>query len=325
MNCVLSIDEYRNDGYIQDCIESILNKQLYYCIENKIWCLDHRNEMTTTIVSLCNSIIFFYLSHPNLNNLIVALHRLCLCSRIKLIILRNLVINGQPQLFIQEPNEINETIHGYHYMLTGCLAMRNYQRFNKYFRMLVEYGTSRELQLSRYIFVWSDINTNFDKFSNSQLTIEEMINNVTKRFENINTNCCPNQRIHLSHNVFYKRKQLARYDNDNSSCNRDDRDKHYKPSLIGSTVCSMLRKPKTFTTMKNIANFKQCHWKNCLKQNKILKLCRQCKCVWYCSKKCQKMDWSLHKQQCKQLPVKKDKFKFVRQCLYDYSVSNNRD
>ena len=44
-------------------------------------------------------------------------------------------------------------------------------------------------------------------------------------------------------------------------------------------------------TMQNILGLKQCNWINCRNKKQKLKLCK-CKQVYYCSKICQKKDWS---------------------------------
>lgn len=54
-------------------------------------------------------------------------------------------------------------------------------------------------------------------------------------------------------------------------------------------------------TLKNTAMFKECQWKQCLTKSLVLKKCRQCKSVYYCSRICQKKDWQNHRQRCSRL------------------------
>ena len=44
--------------------------------------------------------------------------------------------------------------------------------------------------------------------------------------------------------------------------------------------------------LKNMAAYKECNWMGCLKKDKKLRRCKRCKCVFYCSKRCQKLDWN---------------------------------
>jgi len=36
----------------------------------------------------------------------------------------------------------------------------------------------------------------------------------------------------------------------------------------------------------------------CENKSDTLKMCRACKCVWYCDKKCQNKHWKEHKKEC---------------------------
>ena len=69
---------------------------------------------------------------------------------------------------------------------------------------------------------------------------------------------------------------------------------------------------ETVRFFKNLSSFKECHWRGCLNKNKILKKCKNCQSVYYCSRLCQKLDWKMyykcqqtfkyfvpHKQSCK--------------------------
>ena len=65
---------------------------------------------------------------------------------------------------------------------------------------------------------------------------------------------------------------------------------------------------KAVTLLENLASMKQCNWKLCQRKDIKLKLCKQCKSVYYCSRKCQKKDSIMsahssipHKQRCRKL------------------------
>ena len=60
--------------------------------------------------------------------------------------------------------------------------------------------------------------------------------------------------------------------------------------------------------MKNLLSLKECNWKQCKRKDVTLKLCKKCLSVNYCSRICQKKDWSMscngsiaHKYVCKDL------------------------
>ncbi len=48
--------------------------------------------------------------------------------------------------------------------------------------------------------------------------------------------------------------------------------------------------------LKNVWNLKECQF--CQRKNKVLRMCKSCRAIFYCSKKCQKRDWKDHKKQC---------------------------
>ena len=70
--------------------------------------------------------------------------------------------------------------------------------------------------------------------------------------------------------------------------------------IINKKYCNNM---KNMITLKNIAMLKQCNWKHCMRKSTVLRRCAKCKSVFYCSKLCQKKDWSLstHKNDCKKL------------------------
>ena len=51
---------------------------------------------------------------------------------------------------------------------------------------------------------------------------------------------------------------------------------------------------KTIQYFKNLSSFKECHWRGCLNKNQTLKKCKNCQCVYYCSRLCQKLDWKMY-------------------------------
>lgn len=57
-------------------------------------------------------------------------------------------------------------------------------------------------------------------------------------------------------------------------------------------------------------------------QNAPLQVCGKCKCSYYCSKKCQRDDWLLHRVQCKQIENIPKYAKMMKSALK--TISNNR-
>ena len=50
----------------------------------------------------------------------------------------------------------------------------------------------------------------------------------------------------------------------------------------------------------NIGMIRECGNIQCMRKDRILLKCNKCKCVFYCNKKCQKMDWKhRHSKECK--------------------------
>ena len=56
-------------------------------------------------------------------------------------------------------------------------------------------------------------------------------------------------------------------------------------------ILNILNHERTMMVVGNILAMKQCHWINCKKMNIKLKKCTKCLSVFYCSKKCQHLDW----------------------------------
>ena len=55
-------------------------------------------------------------------------------------------------------------------------------------------------------------------------------------------------------------------------------------------------------TWRNVAGLKECA--HCHKKHKLLRVCRKCKEFFFCSKKCQKIDWKQnekHRKLCRKL------------------------
>ena len=304
INCILSVEKYRNDKYLTECIESILNKQIYYStiVFAKFW-YKKRNEkkryglncgQSPTIIRLCNTMISFCCCNININPAKAQsiLQSWYLCCIIKL---KNLAIDKKSNVCKCKRDSnfrismIREILHVYHYLLTVCVAMGDYCQFDEYYCDLIKIGHdySEDLLFRLFAFQWADIKTNFGKYQ--CLSMQEKINQL---FSQTGVN------EYLSHGYNSHRTKLAIAHN-----------KQYNESkLICSTICDIIRKPKKFLTLQNIASFKQCHWKKCLKQNKKLRRCGKCLSVYYCSSKCQKRDWILsvdgclpHRIACKKL------------------------
>ena len=73
-----------------------------------------------------------------------------------------------------------------------------------------------------------------------------------------------------------------------------------------SKIAKHFKKEKHVQTIYNIFMQKKCNWVSCNKKETKLNRCKRCKSVYYCSKLCQKKDWSMselgsvpHKMACK--------------------------
>ena len=67
------------------------------------------------------------------------------------------------------------------------------------------------------------------------------------------------------------------------------------------TNVQALHDEKYATILGNIAMFKECNYNGCNKKDVILKRCKKCVSVYYCSRLCQKKDWLNHRRVCKSL------------------------
>ena len=67
------------------------------------------------------------------------------------------------------------------------------------------------------------------------------------------------------------------------------------------TNVQALHDEKYATILGNIAMFKECNYNGCNKKDVILKRCKKCVSVYYCSRSCQKKDWLNHRNVCKSL------------------------
>ena len=75
--------------------------------------------------------------------------------------------------------------------------------------------------------------------------------------------------------------------------------------------------------LSNIVSIKQCNWKHCHRKDVILKLCKKCRSVYYCSKLCQKKDWNIatngnqsHKDHCQYSSKRMYKLTLKKQYKY---------
>lgn len=132
-----------------------------------------------------------------------------------------------------------------------------------------------------------------------------------KLFKN-NTNFCDKEdTIFLDILVSEESKYHSndtRYENLSTWINKGYALKYYEMEKISDDHTNILHQfflgdnsEANYISWRNIAMRKECH---CLKKFKILKRCKKCKKVVYCSTKCQKKDWKFgnHRSNC--VPVR---------------------
>ena len=101
-----------------------------------------------------------------------------------------------------------------------------------------------------------------------------------------------------------EQSMVSRYKKVKQHRERNSKKNHNVCRKHENLICDMFRRVDgKFRLVLNMAEFKQCNWTKCRKKDTVLKKCKKCESVMYCSKICQKKDWKQrHKRLC--LPKK---------------------
>ena len=279
--------QYTNND-INHNIESILNKGMYLFLSMYLFCdcePDKRNDHQ--IMPLFNMLFdTLTLFYVNHPNKTHSIfQRWYNCCKNKLCILQNVISASTPK----NP-EISNT---YNHLLAICVILGNYSAFKHYY---LKTGVDENA-------TWNQFNDRFQFAQYQLLPITERVDIVCKTFG--------------LRNLMDSIANLGLFD-----INKYNR---FRSNKTGSAVCFAVQDAEKSRILRNIASCKQCHWNGCLRQNAKLRRCQKCLSVYYCSRKCQKMDWNLsingklsHRFTCKKLNKRNHQYYFYHRFHYLY-------
>ena len=160
-------------------------------------------------------------------------------------------------------------------MITHCFISKNLPSFLFYLQLRQQYGPASQIGIDIFDTLGADVRAQSEWFS-------------------------PQCKIKTKERIDFILKYCYMYD------------MYFGYFDQGAEIVHILQNQTFVTIIGNMLMLKECNNRQCKKKDIRLKRCKICRSVYYCSRKCQKMDWLSHRCVCTKLTSR------------DYSITLNK-